>query len=107
MLVVAPDRAFGDNAASPTKPATDRRLLNDEPRRPDPDFECRVIEVARRSPRSARRQRLEDATVESHELPTSSERQPVQVDGRPLRSCCGPGGESARARFLLHFAALI
>jgi hypothetical protein len=84
------DRAFGDHAALLAVGVTDWRLLDDEPRRRDTDFERRVIQGARRSPRGARRRRLEHAPVESHELATSSERQPVQVDRSPFRTCRGP-----------------
>ena len=47
---------------------------------PDTDLERRVVQVARRSPRSPRRRRLKHATIESNEMATSTERQPGQVD---------------------------
>ena len=71
---------------------TDRRLLDHKPCRRDTDFERRVVQVARRSPRSPRRRRLEQAAVESNEMATSAEGQPVQVDRGPLKTCRSADG---------------
>ena len=79
-----PDGTFGDNAALLAVGVTDRRLLDHEPCRRDTDFERRVVQVARWSPRGPRRRRLEHPAVESNEMATGAEGQPVQVDrGRP------------------------
>ena len=88
-----PDGAFGDDAALFAVGVTDGRLLDDEPGRRDTDFERRVVQIARRSPRSARRNRLEHATVEANEMATGTEGQPAQVDRRRAPAGVGHGGE--------------
>jgi hypothetical protein len=84
-----PHRTFGDNAALLAAGVTDRRLLDYEPGRRETDFERRVVQVARRSPLSPRRRGLKHATVESDEMSTSTDGQPVQVDRGLLRTCRG------------------
>jgi hypothetical protein len=87
-----PDRTFRDNAALLAAGVTDRRLLDYESCRSDTDFERRVVQVARRSPLSPRRRRLEHATVESDEMSTSTQGQPAQVHRGLLRTWCGAEG---------------
>ena len=84
-----PHRTFGDNAALLAAAVTGGRLLDYEPGLRETDFERRVVQVARRSPPSPRRRSLEHATVESDEMSTGPEGQPVQVDRGVLRSYRG------------------
>jgi hypothetical protein len=77
-----PDGTFADHAALLTVRVTDWRHLDDEPCCPDTYFERRVVQVARRSPPSARGHGLEHSTVESDGMATGTKGQPVQVDRR-------------------------
>jgi len=50
-----------------------------------PDLERGVVEVVRRSASESRRNRLEDEAIDADAVASSSEWQPVEVDGRTVR----------------------
>jgi hypothetical protein len=91
---VAAHRTFGDNATLLAVCAPDGRLLDYESGRCNAHVKGRVVKVAHRSTLSPCGNRLEQATVESNEMATSTERQPIQVDRALLGTCRGREGRA-------------
>ena len=75
-----PDRTFRDDASPIASGVTDRRLLDHEECLLVSNLEGGVVQSARGPALGQRRRRLEDATVQSDEMATGTERQPVEVD---------------------------
>ena len=75
-----PDRTFRDDASLITLGVTDRRLLDHEECLLETNLEGGVVQSARGPALGQCRRRLEDATVESNEMATGTEGQPVEVD---------------------------
>jgi len=81
------DRALGDHPPLLTAPIVDRRLLDDVLRPWNLHLKCGVVEIARRTAVRSCRHGFVQTTVEPDEVPTGTERQPVQVDrGRRVNS---------------------
>src|SRR3954452_882800 len=80
------DRALGHDASVLSAPVVDRRLLDDVRRPGKRHLERGVVEITRRTPLQARRDRLVHATIEPDEMSPGPQRQPVQVYGRRLTS---------------------
>src|SRR3954463_7323188 len=78
------DRALGHDAPVLAAPVVDRRLLDDVRRPRKLHLERGVVEITRRTPLQARRDRLVHATIEPDEMSPGPQRQPVQVYGRRL-----------------------
>jgi hypothetical protein len=84
------DRADGGDAATGFVAVWNRRLLDHEASLRHAHLERGVVEITRRSMLEPRHHCFENATVETHEMATRSQRQPVQVDaGNGLRAAHG------------------
>ncbi|HEX2346030.1 MAG TPA: hypothetical protein VHI12_05560 [Gaiellaceae bacterium] len=92
----ASDRTFGNHATLLNVVVADGRLLDHEASLRHLHDERGVVEIARRPPLKPRCDRLEDASVQPHQVAARAEREPVEVD--PGSRLCRHAGILTTAR---------